>query len=619
MAEPTPSENQTWGGSRAIARHLGRVPWADVLVALAVSGILLAAVFIAQEFGKRRLPDQETAIHLDVPHLALYTLYSLARGLIAYVFSLAFAISYGYWAAKDRVAEKVLLPLLDILQSIPVLAFMPGLMLSLVYLFPRSEVGLNLASILLIFTGQAWNMVFSFYHSMKTVPPEFYEVGQVYRFGWWRRFSRIELPFGTVGLVWNSMMSMAGGWFFLMVCEAFPLGEHKFRLLGLGSYMSEAQDQGDYTAMAGAVVAMVLMIVIMNQLLWRPVAVWAQRFKVEDVASGPREESPVLEWLHRSRLLALVHATTIGPVRRLLDTWDLRHPVRAARAGAPSRLVLVLRALTWVTLLAAAGWGLYLLLALLSGVRWTQWPILFEATAMTLLRVMAAVGLGTLVMVPLGVMIGLRPRLAAKLQPVIQVAASFPAPMLFALFLIVFDRLGLSLGWGSILCMLAGTQWYILFNVVGGARAIPSDLHEAAAICRWRLATCWKRLYLPAIFPFLVTGWVTAAGGAWNTSIVAEYGKVAGHDEPGGAATPAATNAAAPSRAEELLGETAAVDPRVREAFGIGAIINQATERERYALLAGGAVLMALTVVLINRLLWHRLASMAERRFSLSR
>src|SRR5438270_9966104 len=263
MTDPSPTPDRTWGGHRAIARHLGLVPWADLLVGLAIAGALLAALYVAKEFGRSHPQGEQAVIHLELPYLVLYTLYSLARGVVAYILSLTFAIGYGYWAAKDRAAEKILLPILDILQSIPVVTFMPGFMLAMTSLFPGSELGLNLASILMIFTGQAWNMVFSFYHSVKTIPPDFYEVGRIYRFGWWRCFSRIELPSTTVGLVWNSMMSMAGGWFFLMLSETFELGTNQFRLLGLGSYMSQAQDKGDYSAMAAAVVAMVLMIRIM--------------------------------------------------------------------------------------------------------------------------------------------------------------------------------------------------------------------------------------------------------------------------------------------------------------------------------------------------------------------
>jgi NitT/TauT family transport system permease protein len=623
MPEATPIHDRIWGGSRAFVSRIGAVPWADVLVGLAVAGTLLAVVSVAQEFGKARLV-QQTPIHLELPYLALYTLYSLARGLLAYVLSLGFAIAYGYWAAKDPFAEKLLLPLLDILQSLPVLAFMPGLMLALVYLFPRSEVGLNLASVLLIFTGQAWNMVFSFYHSVKTVPPEFYEVGQIYRFGLWRRFSRIELPFSAVGLIWNSMMSMAGGWFFLMVCEAFDVGELGFHLEGLGSYMSVAQDQGDYAAMAWAVLAMVLMIVLMNQLLWRPLTVWAQRFKTEDVAAGQREESRILDLLRRSQLLWLFHGVVAAPVQRLLDAWDLRQQSKPEKETAPGqRGSNVLRFALWMALLALAGWGLYQLGILIWQVTAAQWGYLAAATGLTFVRVLAAVALGTLWMVPVGVLIGLRPRLAGFLQPAIQVAASFPAPMLFALFLLLFDRIGLDLSWGSVFLMTAGTQWYILFNVLGGAMSIPGDLHEAAAIYRWTSPERWRYLYLPAIFPFLITGWLTAAGGAWNTSIVAEYWKVVGKEDEQPEQRPAVEHREPDSDAERweqvLFDGRKPADSRVRRAFGLGAIINRATNEKKFPLLAAGALLMAATVVAINRLLWRRLERLAEKRFSLSR
>jgi NitT/TauT family transport system permease protein len=277
-------------------------------------------------------------------------------------------------------------------------------------------------------------------------------------------------------------------------------------------------------------------------------------------------------------------------------------------------------------------WGIYLLVVLLRQIAVQQWLVLGEATGVTLLRVFAAVALGTIWMVPIGVFIGLRPRLAGILQPVIQVAASFPAPMLFALFLVVFDYLGISLSWGSVLLMLAGTQWYILFNTLGGTLAIPTDLHEAMAIYRWSTAAKWKHLYLPAIFPFLVTGWVTAAGGAWNTSIVAEYWKVAGprQEERAGnnGSEESDTGELSPERRsspgtqpweQTFFSGKPPADARVRRAFGLGAIINRATEEERYALLAAAALLMAFTVVFVNRLLWHRLGMLAEKRYSLSR
>jgi NitT/TauT family transport system permease protein len=427
---------------------------------------------------------------------------------------------------------------------------------------------------------------------------------------------------------------MAGGWFFLMLIETFELGEHKFRLLGLGSYMSQAQDRGDYLAIAASISAMVLMIVVMNQLVWRPAAVWAQRFRVEDVAAVHTEESWLLDFLRRSRLLWLGHRALVAPVSGLLDAWDSspsERPTPAAEAMRSWRWLPRLSLL--LGLFSLAAWGIYLLVTtLLLQVPAEHWVILGSALGLTLIRVLATVGLGTLLMVPVGVLIGLRPRLAGRLQPVIQVAASFPAPMLFSLFLLVFDRFGIDLSWGSVLLMLAGTQWYILFNVLGGAMAIPSDLHEATLIYRWNLGQRWRHLYLPAIFPFLVTGWVTAAGGAWNTSIVAEYWKVAAPKPESGSLRPSAsqkrngepeasTSVAARAETEwerELFGGRSA-DPRVRRCFGLGAIITRATEEENYPLLAAGTLMMAFTVVMINRLLWRRLASVAEKRFSLAR
>jgi NitT/TauT family transport system permease protein len=331
----------------------------------------------------------------------------------------------------------------------------------------------------------------------------------------------------------------------------------------------------------------------------------------------------------------LGHRLLVAPLFGLLDAWDTRHPPSSLEeANAPGLGRLLSRLALWLGLSLLAGWGIYLLVTnLLLQVTASQWAILGEALGTSLLRVLATVALGTLIMVPIGVLIGLRPRLAGRLQPVIQVAASFPAPMLFALFLVVFDRLGIDLSWGSVLLMLAGTQWYILFNVLGGAMSIPSDLHEATAIYRWNRVQRWRELYLPAIFPFLVTGWVTAAGGAWNTSIVAEYWKVAEPKTEATSSAAAESNEAAGKEDNPLQDDSSMEaepwerelfggppkDTRIRRCFGLGGIITRATEEENFALLSAGTLIMAFTVVLINRSLWRRLALLAEKRYSLAR
>jgi NitT/TauT family transport system permease protein len=569
-----------WGRATALFHAWERDRWVDLAVLLAAGGLVLAVVSLTREWtgtGRR-------AVEIDLSPLALpgYTLLSLSRGLIAYALSLAFTLVYGYWAAKDRLAGRVLIPLLDVLQSIPVLGFMPGLVLALVAAFPRSNVGLELAAVVMIFTGQAWNMTFSFYYSLRSVPADLGEAATMYRFGAWRRLRRVELPFATIGLVWNSMMSLAGGWFFLMISEAFVLGDRDFRLPGLGSYMSVATARGDVRAMVLAVIAMTVMIVALDQVLWRPVVVWAQKFRVEDGGTAEPMRSWLLEALRRSWIL-----------RALREWWRTRpRPVRAparrlaAVPSSRSRPASLASGVMFALLLAGALFGLLRLTTLLRALPLATWPGIALAGLATLARVLAATALGTLWAVPAGLAIGLSPRLSRLLQPAVQVVASFPAPMLFPAVIVVLHALGVSLSFGSVVLMLLGTQWYVLFNVVAGASAIPADLREAARALRMTRVRRFRALYLPAVLPYLVTGWVTAAGGAWNASIVSEYVSFRG---------------------------------RSLATFGLGARISVAAADARFAELAASVLVMSLIVVAFNRSVWRRLHALAERRYSLSR
>ena len=557
--------------------------WVDLALLAALGGIIFGLTRLAAEWTGALRPVFE--IDLSPWALPYYAFLSLSRGLAAYVLSLLFTLGYGYWAARDKTAEKVLIPALDILQSIPVLGFMPGLVLALVATFPSSNVGLELASVIMIFTGQAWNMTFSFYHSLRSIPRDFQEVATLGRFGFWRRFRWVDLPSAALGLVWNSMMSMAGGWFFLMVSEAFVLGDRSFQLPGLGSYMSVAVARGDRTAMVSAVVAMVLMIVLLDQVLWRPVVVWAQKFRVDESGQAAEMQSWFLDLLRGSRLVAAL-SRSVAALGGRLARW-----VPARPAGYPSRkraerAVQIASVVAFVGLLLLLALGSVGLVRLFTKVDVASWRGIGQAAFLTLGRVLLATVAGTLWTVPAGLAIGLSPRLSRVLQPVVQVVASFPAPMLFPAVVALLAAAGVGLGWGSVLLMLLGTQWYILFNVVAGAMAIPADLREAARI--YRVGT-WKRfrmLYQPAVFPYLVTGWVTAAGGAWNASIVSEY--VSFH------------------------GQELAAD-------GLGARISVAAASGDFPTLAASVAVMAVVVVLFNRLVWRRLHGLAEQRFSLTR
>jgi NitT/TauT family transport system permease protein len=551
-----------------------------LLIVVGLAGLLYGLL----EFGRRWAGVHRPQVAIDLSPLALpqYTLLSLARGLFAYALSLGFTLVYGYWAAKDLRARRVLLPLLDVLQSIPVLGFMPGLVLALVAAFPSSNIGLELTAVIMIFTGQAWNMTFSFYQSVSSVPQDLREAATIYRFNWWQLFRTVELPFATIGLVWNSMMSMAGGWFFLMISESFKLGDRDYRLPGIGSYMSVAVEQGRVDSMCWAVLAMTLMIIGLDQLLWRPVVVWSQKYRVEESAGSEVASSWFLNWLRRSRLLA-VASRLLKRLRREGGSGVELHGQRSTRTvHLPAGLDLI----PLVALGLLLAYGAWQLIGTVSQVPWEKWLGLLGAGGWTLGRVLLSTMLGTLWTVPAGLAIGLSPKLSRLAQPVVQVVASFPAPMLFPLAIAGLSAAGVTLDWGSVVLMLLGTQWYILFNVIAGAMAVPADLREAAEAYRLDRWQRFRLLYLPAVFPYLVTGWVTAAGGAWNASIVSEY--VSFHGD-------------------------------VLTATGLGEVISAAADKGNFALLAAGVLVMSLIVVTFNRTVWRRCYRLAETRYALNR
>ena len=551
---------------------------------LAVVGMLIALIYAVVALAREWTGplQQVPEIHLEARYLPLYALFSLSRGVIAYGVSFLFTLIYGYTMARVSGAERILLPVLDILQSIPVLGFLPGFVLGLVHLFPHQNIGLEIASILMIFTGQVWNMTFSFYSSLKSVPPDLVAVARLSRMSWWERFIRLELSFAATGLLWNSMMSMAGGWFFLMVSEAFVLGDHDFRLPGLGSYMSLAIERGEGRAQALGVLAMLGMIVAVDQAVWRPLVAWSHKFTDEESSSG--SHSWLWEHLRRSTLWR--EGTTVLARIRL----GLRLPVASAKAPSvlpssqPSTAPVWGKRMIMAAIAAGVLWGVVSYVQLVITLKASEWVHLLISTGETFLRVILAVALASLWTIPVGVMIGRHPRWSRVLQPVIQMAASFPAPMIFPIVVGGMLACGVGLGTSSVLLLLLGTQWYILFNVIAGSSAIPRELWEVSRLSRFSWRQRWQQLILPALFPSLLTGWITAMGGAWNASIVAEYMKYRG----------------------QTLSTT-----------GLGAVISQATERGHFNLLAAAVGIMAVTVVGFNRLVWRPLSHRAQTRFTL--
>ena len=525
----------------------------------------------------------EVEISRSLLALPAYAGYSLLRITLAYVLSLAFTLVYGYVAAYNPRAERFMIPLLDVLQSIPVLSFLPGVMLAMVALFPGRQLGVEAGAILLIFTGQVWNMAFSFYASLKSIPKEMREAAKIYTFSWWQRFVQMELPFSAIGLVWNSMMSVAGGWFFLMACEMFVLGSRDFRLPGLGSYLQTAASAGDTRSILWGVATMIAVIVLLDQFVWRPVIAWAEKFKVEQVESTDAPRSWVLDLIRHSRSIAQIREKTVRPLGERLTLYFAR--VRASdEAERTSPWKIWLTRLLAMVLLAGMGYGVVRVGMILSGLQKAELQEAGIGLAATFVRVNLALVIGALWTIPAGVAIGFNPRLARVAQPLAQIAASVPATALFPVVLLLLIRVGGGLGVGSIVLLLLGTQWYILFNVIAGAIAIPTDLKECCSVFRMQGIQRWKKLILPGIFPYLVTGMVTASGGAWNASIVAEYFHFKGH---------------------------------IYTTVGLGATISQATDAGNFDLLLAATMMMAATVVTINRLVWRRLYALAETRFRL--
>jgi NitT/TauT family transport system permease protein len=528
--------------------------------------------------------NTQAEIQLYPGALPKYAFFSVVRIALAYFLSLAFTLVYGYVAAYNTKAERFMVPLLDILQSIPVLSFLPPVMLAMISLFPRRQLGVELGCIVLILTGQVWNMTFSFYSSLKSIPREMHEAAEIYRLSWWQRLWQMELPYAAIGLIWNSIMSVAGAWFFLMACEMFVLGNRDLRLPGLGSYLQTAANAGNTRSIVWGLGAMIAVIVVMDQLFWRPLIAWAEKFKFEQVEAAEPTRSPILDLLRRSKIIPLAARVTIWPARERLNLFFARY--RAVTNEHPRRVSLT--QWTWrVLMLAGAIATAYAvirmgqMLVTLSGAE--GWGILRGAGA-TFLRVEATLVLAGLWTIPVGVFVGMRPRLSALVQPLAQIAASVPATALFPIVLLLLIRIGGGMGLGSMVLLLLGTQWYILFNVIAGSTAIPTDLKEVCGVFRLGKIERWRKLFLPSIFPYLITGFITASGGAWNASIVAEYFHFRG---------------------------------KTLSTVGLGAVISHATDTGDSRVLLAATICMAAMVVTLNRLVWRRLYGLAYTKFKL--
>jgi NitT/TauT family transport system permease protein len=540
---------------------------------------------------------QTQAVSLDPANLPEYALRTTLRMLAAMVASLVFTLIYGTLAAKSRRASMVLVPILDILQSVPVLGYISFTVTFFLALFPGRVFGAELAAIFAIFTSQAWNMTFSFYQSLRTVPRDLDEVSRGFHLTSWQRFWKLDVPFSMPGLIWNMMMSMSGGWFFVVASEAIVVGNRTIVLPGIGAYLATAIGERNLGAIGWVILAMTVVILAYDQLMFRPLVAWADKFRMENTSSGNVPESWLLDLIRRTRLIhqLLVPAGwMIGKMARVpltLPSLQGRLPkfqIGGASASArsrsrnPSRVGDIVWAIIVLALTVFVVWKVVAFVS--TGVSWSEVGHVFWLGLITLLRVMLLIALASVIWVPIGVLIGLRPALASKIQPIAQFLAAFPANLLFPVFVVVIVKFDLNPDiWLSPLIVL-GTQWYILFNVIAGATSYPNDYREAATNFQIKGWQWWRQAILPGIFPYYVTGAITASGGAWNASIVAEA---------------------------VSWGNTKIV------AHGLGAYIAQSTANGDYPKIILGIAVMSLFVTLFNRLLWRPLFAFAEARLRL--
>jgi NitT/TauT family transport system permease protein len=566
----------------ARARRLANI-W-DLAAILCVFGALIGLASVATHTWMRIDAPEAVEIHLDVSYLPGYAARTTLRMFAALAASLLFTFTFATAAAKSRRAGLILIPILDILQSVPILGFLSFTVAFFMSLFPGNVLGLELAAIFAIFTSQAWNMAFSFYQSLKTVPADLAEASRSLRLSGWQRFWRMEVPFAMPGLVWNTMLSMSGGWFFVVASEAITLGDNTWKLPGIGSYVALALDKRDLSAIAYAILAMLIVILLYDQILFRPLVTWSTKFRFETTASADTGDDPwVLKLMRRTRLLRLMGDGVKSGVGWITGRRLARQTSGAAAAttGRPSRAGDAVFILLLAAAVAAAVWQIVSFVG--QTLSWDDLKTTLIYGVYTAIRVIVLIALATLLWVPLGVWIGLRPKWSRAVQPVAQFLAAFPANLFFPVFVITIVRFHLNEDIWLTPLMILGTQWYILFNVIAGAAAFPSDLREAADNFRVGGWLWWRQVMLPGIFAYFVTGAITASGGSWNAAIVAEV------------ATWGDTNL---------------------KAHGLGRYIADATAAGDMPRVVLGVVVMSSFVLLFNRIIWRPMYAYAARRLT---
>jgi NitT/TauT family transport system permease protein len=552
---------------------------------------IVLAIFVAIVQGSHGLTAPlptigSTSMELDYWQLPYYGLRTTLRMFAAIAASMLFTLTYATLAAKSKRAEQILIPLLDVLQSVPILGFLSFTVTFFLGLFPGSTLGAECAAIFAIFTSQAWNIAFSFYQSLRTVPKDLEEVAAGFGLSPWQRFWQLEAPFAMPGLTYNTMMSMSGGWFFVVASEAISVGDTTIKLPGIGSWLAVAIDNKDVSAVIGAVLAMLVIIVLYDQILFRPLVVFSQKFRVELSMSQFQERSWVRDIFVRAtglRRVISIPGRLIKAIGLLRLDWVGRTQSSVPWGG---RKLAVAADIAWYAVLTVfAVWSFWEIFSFVSTeLSWSDLGQTAFLTTITMVRVVALIVLATLFWVPISIWIGLRPALAEKAQPLAQFLAAFPANVVFPVAVIGILKWSLNPDiWLSFLIVF-GTQWYIVFNVIAGASAFPNDLKEVSANFGVKGWTWWKSVILPGIFPYYVTGALTASGGSWNAAIVAEYVKW-GDDQV--------------------------------EAHGIGSYIAKATAAGDYPRIVLGVAVMSIFVIAFNRLFWRPLFGFAERRLRL--
>jgi NitT/TauT family transport system permease protein len=552
--------------------------------------VILVTIMVLLYFGISLItrdtsvhPGNDVKINLEGGELPLYAFFSVLRMLAAYFLSVIFSLVYGKYAAKNKKAEKIMLPLLDILQSVPILSFLPVVILSLRVIFPQS-VAAEIGSIVLIFTSQAWNMTFSWYQSLTTIPKDLKEAAKIFRLNSWSRFKTLEFPFGVISFIWNSMMSWAGGWFFLMAAEIFTVGDKDFRLPGLGSYLQEAANQNNFSAIFYGLTTLIVIIILLDQLVWRPLLAWSDKFKLQMT----EDENPPTSWfyeaLQEAKLTNFFTDKIIKPVWSVIDNFFTKRSKFYDYDDYEKKQGKFFSKLFKLIFYGILVYGLYQILMMLGTLTFTEISKIGLGVLATLLRVTIALAIAFCWTVIVGVAIATNKKFATFMQPIIQIMASIPATALFPIILLFIIKLPNGINIAAVLLMLLGTQWYLLFNIIAGASSIPQELKYTSKLLQFNTYRRWKVLILPSIFPYIITGAIAASGGAWNASIVSEYVNFGG---------------------------------QTLQTVGIGSLIADSTAKGNYPLLLASTLAMIIAVVAINRLVWRKLYAIAEEKYKM--